>query len=484
MDAKKAAFDILIDDTNKRRLMSDQRAARTAELLSSTHATTPLKDPRGLDISSTSSCDEAMPRFSASAQTSTRPPRHESSTRISQRLFQSSVGDKHVSDHISATSATLHKQHESPNLYSATERDSLSGAQLHQIKQAIRDYCVSDLRPFVMEDIKAQLSSLNDKGYLPSTSSPSSEQKDSEPEFQLYEAQIRRDRSFEKAKIANMLNFTALGISWFCQSMKFDAIKTNQLPETVRQSIKNGDYDDTLDNCSMYIRGTVLENPLFSCVLKFAENIGTAHQKEMSKQLADMERDTERRENDNFVNLSKLKSLRGWNPANLPSSSPALAPRPSIKKAQRATIQKKPLPTTQTRDEKKHTPSHAQRSKPLTTPETDTTATDKSVMDASDSNTGLKNTSKLDTPRNDSTSRSMIQNDTSQKMTSQSDTPQMNPVPNNSTLSETVSDTTFHSNTMKVAQDIATTPKLKPIGFAPIQTPMTHFSQTLNSMLN
>lgn len=188
-----------------------------------------------------------------------------------------------------------------------TDDAGLTGAQMEILKSTIADYCSNDLRKIVMTDIKEQLKQLDKSGYSHPPETNNGGVTSSE-EFQLYQAQLQRNKEKHKRRLASLLRFVSLGLAWFCEAMRFEVVQTKHLPAIVKAAITAGEYDDILGSCGEYVDGTVLENPLFACALKFVENIGSAHQKSVSKQLADLEKQRNRQEQ--FVSINKLQALR------------------------------------------------------------------------------------------------------------------------------------------------------------------------------
>lgn len=298
------------------------RELRTQQLLSgenSNHMKLNANDFLGLDVSSESenSEDEAIsPRPKSSfAQTNhaytsvaddmpPKPSVHSQMRRVSESIMKSAA--KHsLSQQLSPKIQTK-----------SVSVQELNDTQLKFLQNTLKDYCTQDLRNIVMTDLKEQLAqftqSVNNQraedAFMHRSQMHHEPGESPSKEYLQYEAELAQNRLHEKKRLGSLLRFTSLGLSWFCNAMRFEAIDTRHLPAIVEKSISDGDYDDVLGNCGRYIHGTVLENPLFACGLKFIENIGQAHQRSMQEKLASYE--NQQSLNDDFVNISQLKAFR------------------------------------------------------------------------------------------------------------------------------------------------------------------------------
>jgi hypothetical protein len=209
------------------------------------------------------------------------------------------------------------------------------------VLDTIRDYCPEAMHNMVYEDIISQMEQLNDKGYKLPKDYDKRKHDLSENEIRLYEQQVKRDKHRDQKKMSYMINFSALGLSWFCQCMNFDWIKTKHLPELIRDGLKDGEFDDCLEGVGMYLRGTVFDNPVFSTVLKFVEKIGESHHMEMDDEQEKLEKEEERRDYRNASALHSLNKFRGGggsyrdNTGNEDESAPFNVPLPKKKRQEK-----------------------------------------------------------------------------------------------------------------------------------------------------
>lgn len=151
------------------------------------------------------------------------------------------------------------------------------------IMDSIREHVPPNMHKMVFDDIVSKIKRYESKGYrLPKGYDASKHDLD-DNEIVHYEQVVERDRDREKQKVEEMLNFTAWSINMFCKAMNVDMLKTSKLESLVSTSIKKGDFADCTEGVGEVIRGTVLDNPVLSTVLKFAKHISQAHTEELEE---------------------------------------------------------------------------------------------------------------------------------------------------------------------------------------------------------
>jgi len=192
------------------------------------------------------------------------------------------------------------------------KNERLTKRQEQIVQDTIRNYIPKSMHGIVLQDIQHQINELDERGYVPNGNppKPNSDQTLDEQQIYLYQQQVKRDREEYKNKVSYLINFTALGLSWFCQSMDFDWIRMKYLPAMVRTSIQNGEFDGCLMGMSGYLRGTVFENPLFSTMLKFVEKVGQAHQKQSSEENKKLAKRRKEKQQQSLETLANLQSFR------------------------------------------------------------------------------------------------------------------------------------------------------------------------------
>jgi hypothetical protein len=184
---------------------------------------------------------------------------------------------------------------------------ALSDSQRRVMMDTIREYCPADMEDVVFEDVIQQMEELESQGHALPKNYDKRQHGMGDNELRLYEQQMKRDKLKDNAKVTNVLNFGALGLSWFCQSMAVDWIKTRSLPAVMKEAVDNGEFDDSLDGMGVYLRGTVFESPVLSTVLKFLEKVGEAHQLDIDQET---DKQDEREERLAQSKSDALKSLQ------------------------------------------------------------------------------------------------------------------------------------------------------------------------------
>jgi len=174
----------------------------------------------------------------------------------------------------------------------------------------IREYIPENMYDTVYQDLLTQMDQLDKKGYKLPKGYDKHKHDISDNEIRLYEQQLQRDKGRDQKKMSYMINFSALGLSWFCQCIQVDWIKTKHLPEIIRTALADGEFDDCLEGIGMYLRGSVFDNPIFSTILKFVEKIGEAHHNEMEEEQEKLEAEEERKERRHAEALRSMNNIR------------------------------------------------------------------------------------------------------------------------------------------------------------------------------
>lgn len=208
----------------------------------------------------------------------------------------------------------------------------LSSAQKRSVLNTIREYVPENMQGIVYEDIISQMDQMHEKGYrLPKGYDQKKHNLD-ENEIRLYEQQLQRDKKRDQKKVSQMVNFAALGLSWFCQFISVDWIKTKHLPEIVRTALEDGEFEDSVDGIGKHLRGSVFDNPMFSTVLKFVEKVGEAHHRGVEEEQDELEEREENRTKRTNASLKNLNKFRQAPAAAAPAASAANPPAASTTK--------------------------------------------------------------------------------------------------------------------------------------------------------
>ncbi len=200
-----------------------------------------------------------------------------------------------------------------PGSESESDQDSepgLNTLQKRLVLKTIREYVPENTQNLVYTDIMAQMDQLDSKGFKLPKGYDKSKHDISENEIKLYEQQLQRDKHRDQKKVSQMVNFAAFGLSWFCQFISVDWVKTKYLPETIREALEEGDFEDSIEGVGKYLRGTFVENPVFATTLKFLETVGKAHHREMEEQQEELETKEENRGKRHTTALNKLNRFR------------------------------------------------------------------------------------------------------------------------------------------------------------------------------
>jgi len=198
---------------------------------------------------------------------------------------------------------------------SAAQSDQgLNTLQKRMVLNTIREYCPENMHNVVYEDLISQMELFEKKGFTLPKGYDKRKHEMGENEIKLYEQQLQRDKSRDQKKMTYMINFAALGLSWFCQFISVDWIKTKHLPSLIRSALDEGEFEDSIEGIGQYLRGSVFDNPMFSTILKFVEKIGESHHKEMEEELDKLEDQADDKEKRHNAALNKLNRFRQSEP--------------------------------------------------------------------------------------------------------------------------------------------------------------------------
>jgi hypothetical protein len=215
------------------------------------------------------------------------------------------------------------------NNSSSGYEQGLNTRQKKLIQSTIKDYCPENLQNVIYADVIAQMDGLQDKGFKLPKDYDKQKHNLNENEIKLYEMQIQRDKKRDQKKMSYMLNFGAQGLAWFCTFLAVDWIKTKYLPEMIRLAVSNGDFDDGLEGIGNYMRGSVVDSPIFSTGLKFVEIMGQSHQRQIEEDIDKLEEFEEKK-------AERLtEGLRVINKFRKPTDMPFNVPAPIAKKMMR-----------------------------------------------------------------------------------------------------------------------------------------------------
>lgn len=308
-----SSFKILIDPAE-----FNNRHAKTKHLLSGGVHKPELVSVEQVNVPQTESSD-VLPQFFQHFSSvndhnikENRSDRSVSSTRSSRKRESKNYGISDSDSGKSSASSSSYKNRKS----------KLTPQQQKILMDTIRDYVPESLGTVAYEDVINRMEHLHKKGFKLPADYEGRKHNIDENEIRLYEQQIERDKDRDKKKLSYMINFAAIGLNWFCQSMELDWIHTKYLPNTIKEAVKNGEFDDDLEGAGVYLRGTVMDNPLFSSVLKFVEKVGEANQKEIDEETERLEKEEEEREKRNAAALHKLNQFRGETTQKLEVPSP------------------------------------------------------------------------------------------------------------------------------------------------------------------
>jgi len=210
----------------------------------------------------------------------------------------------------------------------STKFKGLNALQKKIVLKTIREYMPENMQNVVYEDLMSQMEILDKKGYKLPKGYDQHKHDISENEIKLYEQQLQRDKGRDQKKMHDIINFSAFSLSWFCQFISMDWIKTRHLPKLIREAVDHGEFDDSIEGIGQYIRGSVFDNPMFSSVLKFVEKVGEAHHMGVEEEQEGLEEREEKKDVRKSAALNSLNKFRQPKVEKSPMEPPVHNNRP------------------------------------------------------------------------------------------------------------------------------------------------------------
>jgi hypothetical protein len=186
----------------------------------------------------------------------------------------------------------------------------------------------------IKQDIMQGMAHVNNNSYQPTAYDPL---KHNPPrnEIELYKQHVTNDRIRDKQKMSHLLNAAAFGVDWFCQSWDITSVNTKHLPDIVRTSVKDGEFDESLEGVGDFLRGTIFQHPIFISLLHFASKVGEAHN-EGTAECEEQPRTTNKPTHiaKNMGGVSHLQPFTNHVTEGVPHPTPPKLPNTILKKKQ------------------------------------------------------------------------------------------------------------------------------------------------------
>ena len=189
--------------------------------------------------------------------------------------------------------------------------DSLTDERILKI---VNEVCPSNMKHVIARAVEEKLRKLETRQRLPSNYDPT-KHSFSENEMQLYDAQLERDKSKDKNRAETLISSAAATINMAFKFFKMDFIRTDNLPSIIRDSLKQGEFEDYVEDVGKYLRGTIFEDPIVGAGIKFLEKLGEANNESLEAENEQLEEELEQRQSKtNKKNLDDLNNLKTPNP--------------------------------------------------------------------------------------------------------------------------------------------------------------------------
>lgn len=199
------------------------------------------------------------------------------------------------------------------------------------VNRKLKEHAPESLRRIVVDDIIEEMKYNHQKGFpLPDDYDPEKHDMD-ENQIRLYKQQVMRARKRSQKKVTVFLNFAASGLSWFCQAMNFEWIKTKYLPTVIREAIDNGDFEDFTEGVGEVLKDTIFDHPLCSTALEFIKKVGDAHERQMEEENGNLGKKEENRKDRQrqFVNSLAKRGSASASDVSKKSATPVKKSTPN-----------------------------------------------------------------------------------------------------------------------------------------------------------
>lgn len=315
MAGNESSYGVLIDKNNRRRTLDANlaRLEKTKSILSGGMRPRPLPLPGANPSAAPMAPPPPAPFYPTQAPPSSRPAPVFSST-LPSGFYAPPRPPQ--SPRIFGRPSAFDQQSSASSSHS---RFSVNSEVRAYIDAKIKEYGHPEaVRRILNDDLIARMKYLNERGApLPKNYVPEDHNMD-ENEFRLLQQQVQKTRNADKQKMSGFLKTAAISLRWFCSSMNIQFVKLKYLPDIIKESIEDGEFDDVAEGLSEAMRGTVLDHPLYNAGIKFLEKVSEAHDRAEEENEENWEKKENKRKNRREELLNEMRrakaATRGGDP--------------------------------------------------------------------------------------------------------------------------------------------------------------------------
>jgi hypothetical protein len=224
----------------------------------------------------------------------------------------------------------------SDNESSSRNRNSTHGSnvlndmQTKIVLDTIQEYCPDSAHDLLFEDICNKMEKLEKQGYNLPNGYDKRKHDMNENEMLLYDQTLKKNDQRKKQKATALIKCAANLSQGLFSNLGINFLKTDNLTNRVKEEINKGYFDESLDGIGDSIKDTILDHPVCTSLIAFADLVYDNHNEQLQAELDELEQAEEtkyKQPNSNDLrnlNRSQTTKLSGLHNSNqIPFDVPA-----------------------------------------------------------------------------------------------------------------------------------------------------------------
>jgi hypothetical protein len=160
------------------------------------------------------------------------------------------------------------------------DEEELTPAQKKKVVRLIEEMCPASMTNAIEQNVLEQMDRLDKQGYRLPKNYDKTKHDLSANELQLFGQQSAKNKDKDRVKAESYISLSAKAVKWACKFFHIDIIDTATLPDDIRDSLDNGEFDDVLDDVGQYMRGSMLDHPIVVAGSRFLDKLESSKTQE------------------------------------------------------------------------------------------------------------------------------------------------------------------------------------------------------------